>query len=113
MQSKYPCFVLGMLILTLTWLSPNAASAFEDVNMGTTITVEGGHIVAHWDTRGFDHYNIRWSANGGREAQVERDGDKTFVYPTPYQPGVLYSVSVQGCDKSFASTYQMFMRVER
>ncbi len=104
MQNKYLCFALGMLGLTLAWLSTNAALAFEDVNMGTTITVEGGHIVAHWNTTGFDHYNIRWSANGGPETQVERDGDKTFVYLPPYQPGVVYSVSVQGCEKNFASS---------
>jgi hypothetical protein len=103
-MNKNPCFVLGMLSLALGWLSPNTASAFEDVNMNTEISVEGGHIVARWSTRGFDHYNIRWSANGGPQKQVERDGDKSFVYLTPFKPGVLYSVTVQGCEKSFASS---------
>ncbi|QIP09601.1 RICIN domain-containing protein [Bradyrhizobium symbiodeficiens] len=104
MQNSYLCLVLGTLSFTLASISPNAASAFEDVNMGSAISVEGGHIVARWDTRGFHHYNIRWSANGGPEKQVERAGDKSFVYLTPYQPGVLYSISVQGCDKNFASS---------
>src|SRR4051812_24885940 len=99
-MNKRLCFVLGILSLAFAWLSPNAASAFEDVNMGTEISVEGGHIVARWSTTGFDHYNIRWSANGGGEKQVERDGDKSFVYLTPFQPGVVYSITVQGCEKS-------------
>jgi hypothetical protein len=104
LMNKVLHFGLVMLGLMLGGFSPNAASAFENVNMGTTITVEGGHIVAHWDATGFDHYNIRWSANGGRETQVERDGDKNFVYLPTYQPGVIYSVSVQGCEKGFASS---------
>jgi hypothetical protein len=88
----------GMLVLS--------ASAFENVNMATTLSVEGGHLVVRWSTKGFDHYNIRWSENGGPVKQVEREGDKYFRYLTPFRPGVAYLVAVQGCDKPFAGKSQ-------
>lgn len=83
---------------------PGLASAFENVNMNTSLNVENGRIVVRWNPRGFDHYNIRWTENGGAPTQVERDGDKDFRYLSPFRPGVVYSVAVQGCDKSFASS---------
>jgi len=39
MQKKNLYFVLAMVGFSLAWLLPSAVSAFEDVNMGTTITV--------------------------------------------------------------------------
>jgi hypothetical protein len=66
--------------------------------MGTTLSVQDGHIVAHWSSGGFDHYNVRWSVNGGPAQQLERGGDKNFVFVTTFQPGAIYSVSVQGCE---------------
>jgi len=76
--------------------------AFENVNMNTELSVEGGHLVVRWYTRGFHHYNIRWSENGGRVSQVEREGDKDFRYLSVFRRGVVYRVAVQGCEKSFA-----------
>jgi hypothetical protein len=77
--------------------------AFENVNMNTQLSVEGGHLVVRWSTRGFDHYNIRWSENGGQVRQVEREGNKDFRYLSVFRRGVVYRVAVQGCKKSFAS----------
>lgn len=82
------------------------AQAFEDVNMNTTLAVQDGQLVAHWSTRGFDHYNIRWSAYGGPPAQLGRDGDKDFVFITKYVPGATYKVAVQGCETHALSRSQ-------
>lgn len=79
------------------------AWSFEDVNMNTSLSVEGGHLVVRWSTKGFDHYNVRWTENGGRATQVERDGDKDFRYLSTFRPGVVYEVAVQGCEKSLFS----------
>jgi hypothetical protein len=87
------------------WLAISA-NAFENVNMATTLSVEGGHLVVRWSTKGFDHYNIRWSENGGPVKQVEREGDKYFRYLSTFRPGTAYLVAVQGCDKSFGSKSQ-------
>jgi hypothetical protein len=95
--------ILATFVLIVIFL-PGSLLAFENVNMGTTITVQDGQIVAHWSTGGFDHYNIRWSANGGPAAQVERDGNKDFVFLTGFQSGVVYSISVQGCDKGLVGS---------
>lgn len=73
------------------------ARAQEDVSMDAWLTVEGGHLVIRWRTPGFDHYNIRWSANGGPPVQFERDGDKRFRYITPYHADAKYEVEIQGC----------------
>lgn len=83
-----------------------SASAFENVNMNTTLSIEGGHLVVRWNAKGFHHYNIRWSEDGGPTKQVEREGDKDFRYLSTYRPGVAYVVAVQGCDKSFGSSSQ-------
>ncbi|HEY4302845.1 MAG TPA: hypothetical protein VGM82_00150 [Gemmatimonadaceae bacterium] len=80
--------------------------SFENVNMNTTLSVEGGHLVVRWSTRGFHHYNIRWSENKGKVQQVEREGDKDFRYLSVFRRGVVYRVAVQGCRKSFASKSQ-------
>lgn len=80
-----------------------SAKAFENVNMNTLLSVEGGHLVVRWSTRGFHHYNIRWSENGGRPKQVEREGSKDFRYLSRFRPGVVYRVAVQGCDKNVGS----------
>ena len=95
------CFAAA---LGVTWatLAPGSSGAIEDVNMTTTITVQDGHIVAHWSTGGFDHYNVRWSENGGAETQVERAGDKRFVFLTTFRRGAVYTVKVQGCETHFA-----------
>ena len=79
-------------------------AAVEDVNMGTSLHVEGGHLTVRWSTRGFDYYNVRWSINGGVVQQEQRDGDKDFtVLPGAFQPGALYRAAVEGCDKNFAA----------
>jgi hypothetical protein len=77
------------------------AAEVENVSMSTFLNVEGGHLVVHWSTFGFDHYNIRWSENGGPEQQVERAGDKAFQDLSAFRPGVVYRVAVQGCNKNF------------
>jgi hypothetical protein len=94
-------WLLASMVVLATLLFPTRAvnGQVEDVNMNTLVVVEGGHIVAKWSTGGFDHYNIRWNAHGGPYAQIHRDGDKRFVYITPYQPNVVYSVAVQACNK--------------
>jgi len=77
---------------------PAPSLAFENVNMGTTLSVQDGHIVAHWTTGGFDHYNIRWKINDGAWQSLGRDGDKNFVFVTTFHPGWVYTVAVEGCD---------------
>lgn len=89
------------LVIACALLAPASSHAVEDVSMGTALSVEGGHLVVRWSTKGFDHYNVRWSANGGPAQQVERAGDKDFRYLDAFRPGVVYSVSVQGCEKNF------------
>ncbi len=89
------------LLMACALLAPAPSHAVEDVSMGTALSVEGGHVVVRWSTKGFDHYNVRWSANGGAAQQVERAGDKDFRYLDAFRPGVVYSVSVQGCEKNF------------
>ena len=93
-------YLLLILALGAVW-SP--AGAFENVNMDTSITVQDGQLVAHWNGGSFDHYNVRWSANGGAPQQVERAGDKNFVFLTAFRPGVVYTVAVQGCQSNFAA----------
>ena len=83
-----------------------SASAFENVNMAPELSVEGGHVVVRWAKSNFDHYNIRWSEDGGQAKQVEREGDKFFRYLSTYRPGVVYRVAVQGCEKSLGSKSQ-------
>jgi len=79
-------------------------AAVEDVNMGTTLNVENGHVVVHWSTRGFDYYNVRWSINGGVVQQIKRDGDKDFTYLPAYRAGSVYRAAVEGCDKHFGAS---------
>ena len=97
--------ISATLIFCSGWLALSA-SGFENVNMNPLLSVEGGSVVVRWSTKGFDHYNIRWSENGGPTKQVEREGDKYFRYLAPYRPGVVYRVAVQGCDKAFAGKSQ-------
>lgn len=97
--------VAGLFTVMLGVFSP-AAQAFENVNMNTRLSVENNQLVVHWSTSGFHHYNIRWTENGGAAKQVERDGDKDFRYLSPFKSGVVYSVAVQGCDKSLLSHSQ-------
>lgn len=84
-------------------LTMAAAIAFDNLNMGTTLDVENGSLVARWSTE-YDHYNIRLVEDGKFIRQVERDGDKNFLYVTTFRRGVIYRVAVQGCDKSFAGS---------
>ena len=93
------------LVFCSGWLALSA-SGFENINMAPLLSVEGGHVVVRWAKGGFDHFNIRWSENGGPTKQVEREGDKDFRYLTPYNPKVVYTVAVQGCDKGFAGGSQ-------
>jgi hypothetical protein len=97
--------ISATLIFCSGWLALSA-SGFENVNMAPLLSVEGGSVVVRWAKGGFDHFNIRWSANGGPQKQVERDGDKDFLYVTPYRPGVVYRVGVQGCEKGFGGGSQ-------
>lgn len=78
-------------------------AAFEDVNMSTSLGIEGGHVVVHWNAPGFDYYNVRWSINGGVVQQLKRDGDKNFVYLPTYHAGWIYRAAVEGCEKNFGS----------
>ena len=97
--------ISATLIFCSGWLALSA-SGFENVNMNTTLSVEGGHLVVRWSTSGYDHYNIRWSENGGPVKQVEREGGKDFRYLSVFRPGVAYLVAVQGCEKSLAGKSQ-------
>ena len=97
--------ISALLIFCSGWLALSA-SGFENVNMAPLLSVEGGSLVVRWGKGSFDHFNIRWSANGGPQKQVERDGDKDFLYVTAYRPGVVYRVAVQGCETSFAGKSQ-------
>ena len=81
----------------------SAAWGFENVNMNTRLSVEGGHLVVRWSTAGFHHYNIRWKEGNGAWQQVEREGNKDFRYLSAYRPHVIYRVAVQGCDKAMFS----------
>jgi hypothetical protein len=93
------CVTLALFMALIgSVLASPARSAFVDVNMSTRLDVTDGSIVVHWSTSGFDHYNVRWSENGGPDRQVERDGDKDFIYLTPYRAGVVYRIAVQGCE---------------
>jgi hypothetical protein len=74
--------------------------------MNPSISIQDGHVVAHWGVTGYGHFNIRISENGGPARQVERDGDKSFVFLNVFHPGSTYRVSVQGCDASFLSSSQ-------
>lgn len=92
--------VVAVVYALSFFLLPASANAqFENVSMGTRLSVENNSLVVRWSTTWFDHYNIRWSANGGPDAQFERDGDKNFRYITPFVPGAVYRVAVQGCVK--------------
>jgi hypothetical protein len=97
--------IATLLILCSGWLAMSA-SGFEDVNMATILSVEGGHVVVRWSTKGYDHYNVRWSEDGGPVTQVERAGDKYFRYLSTYRPGVVYRVAVQGCETSVLNKSQ-------
>ncbi len=97
--------ISAALIFCSGWLALSA-SGFENINMNPALSVEGGSVVVRWSTGGFDHFNIRWSENGGPAKQVEREGDKDFRYLVKYNPKVVYTVAVQGCDKAFAGKSQ-------
>ena len=81
-------------------------SAIEEVDMGTDLVVKDRELVVTWNTGGFDHYNIRWTENGGPPRQVERDGDKRFRYLGRFRRGVVYEVAVQGCRSRFLGASQ-------
>jgi hypothetical protein len=90
-------------IAIVAGLFTSTAWGFENVNMNTRLSVEGGQLVVRWSTRGFHHYNIRWKEGGGPWQQVEREGNKDFRYLSAYRPKVIYHVAVQGCDKALFS----------
>jgi hypothetical protein len=104
-KNAFRAFIVGAAAIGLGSFAA-AAGGFEDVNMGTTLSVEGGHLVVRWSTGGFDHYNIRWTENGGGAQQVERDGDKRFRYLSAFRRGVVYRVAVQGCQRGFVGRSQ-------
>lgn len=95
--TRFLAIGLLALVATLAMVQPGR-SAIENVNMAPRLSVENGHLVVHWGASGFGHYNIRWSTKGGAPQQIERDGDKDFVYVTTFARGLVYSVAVQGCD---------------
>jgi hypothetical protein len=97
--------ISAALIFCSGWLALSA-SGFDNVNMNTALSVEGGHVVVRWAKSGFHHYNIRWSEDGGPAKQAEREGDKDFRYLSRYRPGVVYRVAVQGCNKPLGGTSQ-------
>ena len=101
---RHLTFCAGVLFAAL--FAASLARSLENINMNPSISVEGGKIVAHWNAQGFDHYNIRWSENRGSTQQIERDGDKNFVYLTDFRPGVVYTISVQGCESHALSRSQ-------
>ena len=97
MTFRFPriwAFVLGVAATLLV----SRAVAFENDNIETNLNVQSGHVVLHWSNRGFDRYNVRWSAAAGPTVQIERDGSKDFVFLGTYAPGVVYQVAIQGCD---------------
>lgn len=98
--------ISALLTFSSGWLALSA-SGIENVNMAPVLSVEGGNVVVRWaKTGGLHHFNIRWSEDGGPAKQVEREGDKNFRYLSPYRPGVVYRVAVQGCDKSLGGSSQ-------
>jgi len=77
---------------------------FENVNMNPLLAIENNNLVVRWSTGGFDHYNVRWSANGGSARQEERGDDKRFNYLGTFHQSVVYRVAVQGCISHFAAS---------
>ena len=91
---------LSAALLALAVLTPVDASAFEDVNMGVGVSVDGGgNILVQWSQGGFDEYHVGWRVNGGPRGSRTRSGDKRFTVLMHYSPGSVYDVEVQGCTK--------------
>lgn len=98
--AAFSAMLLGMM------LAPAAFSQIEDMNMNTKLSVVDNQLVVRWTAKGYTHYNVRWTKNGGSLIQVERDGDKDYMFLGTYLPGVVYDVLVQGCRRSWWGSSQ-------
>ncbi len=71
----------------------------------TELYKAGSSLIIGWDGHeNFTHYNLRWSRPGKAETQHEvRGGSSGSFRINNVNAGVRYTVSVQGCNRSFLS----------